>query len=44
MITMIENPHPGIVNLGVGLFSSLMGNFDYPPPSNDVKFISSVLD
>jgi hypothetical protein len=35
---MIENPHPSTVNLCVGLFPYLMGTFDYPSPSNDVKF------
>jgi hypothetical protein len=37
---MIDNPQPGIVNIGVGLCPSLMGTFDYPPPQGDVKFIS----
>jgi hypothetical protein len=39
-VPMIDNPQPGIVNVGVGLCPSLMGTFDYPPPQGDVKFIS----
>jgi hypothetical protein len=38
-VPMIDNPQPGIVNVGVGLYPSLMGTFDYPPPQGDVKFI-----
>jgi hypothetical protein len=38
-VTMIDNPQPGIVNIGVGLCPSLMGTFNYPPPQGDVKFI-----
>jgi hypothetical protein len=41
MVPMIDNPKPGIVNIGVGLCPSLMGTFDYPPPQGDVKFISN---
>jgi hypothetical protein len=41
---MVDNPHPGTVNLGVVLFPSFMGNFYYPSPSNDVRFISVVPD
>jgi hypothetical protein len=37
---MIGNSQIGTVNLGARLFPYLMGNFDYPPPSNDIKFIS----
>jgi hypothetical protein len=40
-IPMIDNPQPGVVNVGVGLFPSLMGTFDYPPPHDDIKFISN---
>jgi hypothetical protein len=43
-VPMIDNPQPGTVNLGVILFPSLMGTFDYLPPSNDVRFISVVPD
>jgi hypothetical protein len=41
MVPMINNPQAGVVNVGVGLFPSLMGTFDYPPPHDDVKFISN---
>jgi hypothetical protein len=40
-VSMINNPQPGIVNVGVGLCPSLMGTFDYPPPQGDIKFISN---
>jgi hypothetical protein len=39
-VLMIDNPQPGVVNIGVGLCPSLMGTFNYPPPQGDVKFIS----
>jgi hypothetical protein len=39
-VAMIDNPQPGIVNIGVGLCPYLMGTFDYPPPQGNVKFIS----
>jgi hypothetical protein len=32
IVPMIDNPQPDIINVGVGLCPSLMGNFDYPPP------------
>jgi hypothetical protein len=41
---MIDNPQLSTINLGVGLFPSLMGTCDYPPPSNDVNLISIVPD
>jgi hypothetical protein len=41
MVPMIDNPQPSVVNVGVGLCPSLMGTFDYPPPHDDVKFISN---
>jgi hypothetical protein len=41
---MIDNPQPDVVNVGVGLCQPLMGTFDYPPPSDDAKFISTVFD
>jgi hypothetical protein len=41
-VSMIDNLQPGTVNLGVGLFPSLMGTFGYPSPSNDVRLISVV--
>jgi hypothetical protein len=40
-VPMIDNPQAGVVNIGVGLCPSLMGTFYYPPPHNDVKFISN---
>jgi hypothetical protein len=40
-VPMIDNPQPGVVNVGVGLCPSLMGTFDYPPPHGDIKFISN---
>jgi hypothetical protein len=41
VVPMIDNPQPGIVNVGVGLCPSLMGTFNYLPPEGDVKFISN---
>jgi hypothetical protein len=38
---MIDNPQQGVVNIGVGLFPSFMGTFHYPPPHDDIKFISN---
>jgi hypothetical protein len=40
-VPMGDNPQPGVVNVGVGLYPSLMGTFDYPPPQGDIKFISN---
>jgi hypothetical protein len=40
-VPMIDNPQPSVVNVGVGLCSSLMGTFYYLPPQGDVKFISN---
>jgi hypothetical protein len=40
-ISMIDNPQPGFINVGVGLCPSLMGTFYYPPPHDDIKFISN---
>jgi hypothetical protein len=40
-VPMIDNPQLGVVNVGVGLYPSLMGTFNYPPPNDDVKFISN---
>jgi hypothetical protein len=39
MVSMIDNPQLGTINLGVRLFPYLIGTFDYPPPTNDVKFV-----
>jgi hypothetical protein len=40
MIPMIDNPHPDIINIGVGLCPPLMGTFNYPPPTDSVHYIS----
>jgi hypothetical protein len=40
-VPMIDNPQLSVVNVGVGLCLSLMGTFNYPPPHDDVKFISN---
>jgi hypothetical protein len=40
-VPLIDNPQPGVFNVGVGLCPSLMGTFDYPPPHDDIKFISN---
>jgi hypothetical protein len=40
-VPMIDNPQPGVVNVGVGLCPPLMGTFDYPPPQGDINFISN---
>jgi hypothetical protein len=40
-VLMIDNPQPGVVNVGVGLCPSLMGTFNYPPPQGNIKFISN---
>jgi hypothetical protein len=39
MVLMIDNPQQGTNNMGVGLIPSLMGNFDFKLPLNDVKMI-----
>jgi hypothetical protein len=31
-VPMIDNPQPGVINVGVGLCPYFMGTFDYPPP------------
>jgi len=41
---MIDNPQPNVINVGVGLCPPLMGTFNYPPPSDDVKMISAIPD
>jgi hypothetical protein len=43
-VPMIDNPQPNVINVGFGLCPSLMGMFDYLPPSSDVKMISVVPD
>jgi hypothetical protein len=41
MVLMIDNPQPGVVNVGFGLCPSLMATFNYPTPHGDIKFISN---
>jgi hypothetical protein len=41
IVLMIDNPQPGVVNVGVGLCPSLMGTFHYLPPQGNIKFISN---
>jgi hypothetical protein len=41
IVSMIDNPQPSIINVGVGLCPSLMGTFEYLPPHDDIKFISN---
>jgi hypothetical protein len=43
-VPMIDNPQPNIINVGVVLCPPLMGTFNYPPPSDDVKMILVVPD
>jgi hypothetical protein len=43
-VPMIDNPQPDIINIGVGLCPPLMGTFDYPPPTDNVHYISVVPD
>jgi hypothetical protein len=40
-VPMIDNPQPSVINIGFGLCPSLMGTFDYPPPHDDIKFMSN---
>jgi hypothetical protein len=39
-VLMIDNPQPGIVNVGVGLCPSLMGTFDYLPQTDNVHYMT----
>jgi hypothetical protein len=43
-LLIVDNPQLDAINVVVGLFPPLMGTFDYPPPSGDVKMISVVPD
>jgi hypothetical protein len=43
-VPMIDNLQPNIVNIGVGLCSPLMGTFDYPPPTDNVHYMTVVPD
>ena len=40
-VTLMDNPRQPIENLGVGMYSSLMGIFDLPPPTARIHAISS---
>jgi hypothetical protein len=41
MVPIIDNPQPGVVNIGVSLCPSLMGTFNCSPPQGNIKFISN---
>ena len=41
IIPLVNNPKQPIENLGVGMYSSLMGTFDLPAPSAIINAISS---
>jgi len=43
-VPMIDNPKPGIINVGDGLCPPLMGTFNYLPPTGNVHFMSVVPD
>ena len=40
-IPKLDNTKPSVENLGVGMYSSLMGTFDIPPPMVHINSISS---
>lgn len=40
-VPLMDNPHPPTENLGVGMYSSLMGTFDFPSPFTRINAISS---
>jgi len=40
-IPLVDNPRQPIENLGVGMYASLMGVFDLPPPTARIDAISS---
>lgn len=40
-IPLVDNPCQPIENLGFGMYSSLMGIFDLPPPTTRINAISS---
>jgi hypothetical protein len=42
MVSMIDNPQPNIVNIGVDLWPPLMGTFNYPPSTDNVQYILAV--
>jgi hypothetical protein len=39
IVPMIDNSQPNVINVGVVLCRDLMGTFDYPPPTGNVKYI-----
>jgi hypothetical protein len=43
-VSMIDNPQPGIINVGVGLCPPLMVSFNYLPLTGNFHCISIVLD
>ena len=43
-VPLVDNPRPPTENLGVGMYSSLMGTFDLPPPMARIDTISSSKD
>jgi hypothetical protein len=40
MVPMIDNPQSDIINVGVGLCPPLMGTFNYPPPTDNIHYMS----
>ncbi len=40
-VPLVDNPHPPTENLGVGMYSSLMGTFEFPSPIAKINAISS---
>ena len=40
-IPLVDNPCPSTENLGVGMYSSLMGTFDFSSPFAKINAISS---
>ena len=40
-VPLVDNPRPPTENLGVGMYSSLMGTFEFPSPIAKINAISS---
>ena len=40
-VPLVDNPHPPTENLGVGMYSSLMGTFEFPSPITRIHAVSS---
>ena len=40
-VPLVDNPRQPIENLGVGMYSSLMGTFEFPSPITKINAISS---